>query len=463
MPASPGARLLDAVAALPSRRWWLVLALAAAGVRVAWAIAFGGRAPVFDEVAYVAHAVDLAAGSGYVNEAGQPTAFWPVGYPAVLAVAYRILGTGAAAGIALQVVLGTAACFLVSAVGTRVFGPRVGRLAALGLSTYPTHVYYATLWLAEPLAAALVMAATWLVVVNRGRWAGLAGGVALGMATLARPQILALPVALPWWPPRGVGIRRWASAAVVSAGMLLAVMPWMARNRAVVGIPTLSTTGGFNFWMGNYPDALGGYRHDPAIMDRLVVDGRVDYDRGFRLGLEAIGDDPARAAARTLAKASYFFALETDGAFWNAKGLDPPPPAALTIALAGVASAGWIALVALALLGVLGSPGEPLSRWFVALTAYHVAVAMAFVGDPRYHFVLVPLAMIFAARGTLLWMDSRAARTGSIPGASLPGRRWIVGMGVFVALLGGNLILKRLEDRLLGPPPVPFLEGGRRP
>jgi len=141
----------------PEWRWLVTLGVIALVLRVGWAVLMMDRTPQFDEVEYMEFATRLAAGEGYVDESGRPVAFWPVGYPAVLSLVFRLAGPSPVAGVGLQVALGVATCLLLSIVGSRVLGPGPGRLAGLLLAIYPTHVMYSTLHLTEPLFMLLLL------------------------------------------------------------------------------------------------------------------------------------------------------------------------------------------------------------------------------------------------------------------------------------------------------------------
>jgi hypothetical protein len=82
---------------------------------------------------------------------------------------------------------------------------------------------------------------------------------------------------------------------------------------------------------------------------------------------------------------------------WNLKGLAQPPPA-----------------ICFAVLGLTYMPRTcPLASLFLLLTGYLVLVAVVFIGDPRYHFALIPLAFIRLLRqGRLLdgVLDSERAQ-----------------------------------------------------
>lgn len=76
----------------PEWRWLVILAAIALVVRLGWALLMMDRTPQFDEIEYIDLAARLAAGEGYVDESGARVAYWPVGYPALLSLVFRLTG-----------------------------------------------------------------------------------------------------------------------------------------------------------------------------------------------------------------------------------------------------------------------------------------------------------------------------------------------------------------------------------
>jgi len=447
--------ILDRISALNAPQWWLLLVATALAARLVWAAAIHTRQPRFDEDIYIAHAVRLATGLGYVDDRGRPTAYWPVGYPAVLAFSYSLLGQRPLTGILLQVILGTVTCVVVCSVASSAFGPRIGRLAALLLAVYPTHVFYSTLYLTEPLFTLLLVAAVAMLHQRGPRSVRLmAAGLLLGSAALVRPVILLFPLMLPaWFRFEGSSMAKMLRrTALVGICTLIAVSPWAVRNHMLTqSWFVISTNGGRNFWMGNYPGAFGGYAVSKEISQQLPNGSESDLSRGYRLGLAAIEASPMQTAVRALQKVSYFFALETDGVLWNLKGLDRPPPLAVTLLLLCAANAGYVFVVTFAVLGLTGAAGtQRLGSLFVLIVGYLLLVAMIFVGDPRYHYALVPLATVFAAKGLV---DDGPKLLKRLRQHDPSATRTLLGCGaiyaVFVVLIVANVLLKMLEVRTL--------------
>lgn len=436
------------------QRWLLTLAVVALVVRLAWAGLMAERQPRFDELAYIGHAVRLSQGEGYVDEARRKTAFWPVGYPACLAAAYRLTGSRPATGIGLQIGIGTLTCLLLYFLGKQTFGVPVARVASLLLAIYPNQVAFSTLQLTEPLFTLLLVGAFALLLrsLNAGSWRYAGVGVLLGLAALTRPAILLFPLLLPFWYfSQG---RRWRHALgaslVVFCSTLVTVSPWMVRNHQLSGRWTDICIGrGYDFWAGNNPQALGGYRHPKDFGARLWNGAEHDWERGYGLGWETICEAPWTAVIRALGKITYFFALETDGVVWNLKGFYRAPPLLWTLVLLLLANAAYVAMLAIGLLGLLSSPWRsPPTSLFLLLSGYLVIIAVVFFGDPRYHFALVPLMLLFSSKG--LVCDGQPLLTAVRQGESWAKRRvfiWGGAMSLLALMMVVNLGLKYLESQ----------------
>ena len=159
---------------------------------------------------------------------------------------------------------------------------------------------------------------------------------------------------------------------------------------------------------------------------------------------------------------TYFFALETDGVLWNLKGL-PQPSKLIAVVLLGIANAAYLFVLTFAILGLMGTPRtNPFASLFLVLTGYLVLVAVVFVGDPRYHYALVPLAAIFSAKGFIedwpvLWKGMKENDSGVRRRLF----RWAGIVVVFFMLMTANVVLKFLEFKahLAGPGTIPHSLG----
>ena len=201
---------------LPMRAWWGLMLGVAATLRFGWAVLAPGT-PTSDALYFVESGAQLAAGHGYLMD-GQPTGYWPVGYPFALSLAFRVLGPSAATARALNVVLSVAAVALAWYVGHAIAGDRVGRAAALTMAIWPGQIWAVAPAWSDLLAQVLVLAALAAGFHRRRELAAIAG-VLVGVGMLTRPAAsIAVPTLVVVWILRGEAwIARSAILALVSS------------------------------------------------------------------------------------------------------------------------------------------------------------------------------------------------------------------------------------------------------
>ena len=91
--------------------WLAAIVVGALAVRVVWVLAM--QVPLFaDPYNHDILAQRIVSGEGYVNADGDPTAFWPVGYPAFLALVYLVFGHSITAGGVANALIGAVSAAL---------------------------------------------------------------------------------------------------------------------------------------------------------------------------------------------------------------------------------------------------------------------------------------------------------------------------------------------------------------
>lgn len=282
----PPARRLDRSRLRPAAWAWrhpdVVLLALVLGVAVGMRFQLiAAGPPTFvtpDSDDYLRPAYDLAHGLGFDPELRR-TPLYSLFIAGVLALGGN-LGTLAIAQHGLGVLTAAATYGL----GRVTFGPLVGLLAGLAVGLSGPLLIYEHYLMAESLFTLLLTTALLLLAVavrrpTSGRL--LLAGAVTGVAALTRPVgQAAIPIAvglslLLGLPRLGDGARR---AALIAVGVLLVLLPWMARNLVVHG--TIGAEG-----------ALG-----QALIGRTVRhDSDFVYDDPRRPD-----PDPTRAAARRI-------------------------------------------------------------------------------------------------------------------------------------------------------------------
>jgi 4-amino-4-deoxy-L-arabinose transferase-like glycosyltransferase len=439
-----------------STAWGWAFVAVGIGLRAAWVFAVDPEL-IKDSSWYFSHAVDFADGRGY-QEAGLPTAYWPVGYPALLGGLFRLLGPDLMAARLLNVALAAATLACIRVVGRRVTGsPLAANLAVLLFAVYPTDIAYSSLVVTEPLFNALMMAGVACFLAIRQPVARpAAAGLCFGLAALTRAHGLLLPALV------GIGALLLAggswkrSAALIAATYLAltaAIAPWCIRNLiALDAFVPVSTNGGLNLHIGNNPHATGSYRYDELVKEPLRAArierwrggaGEVELDRfASALARRYILENPGDTIALWPAKLVALFGGEGSAAAWN-RWVPPSQvgrvraiehagrrvyPALWLLALLGLAASvlgrrvshlrlrapllagavaiglpglGWWAVPVAALLGWLavrdGPPPRLLLPWLApAVIVGFTLVQVVYFGEGRYHHVMMPWVAILA-------------------------------------------------------------------
>lgn len=274
----------------PDRLLVALAAVVARGGVVAWAAR--EALPAADGLYYHRLAVRLAEGAGYTwlwpDGVVTHAAHYPVGYPFLLSLAYRVLGPFAAAGALLNLLLGVAGVVAVHELTRRFAGRRAGLVAGLLAALDPATVLYTPALMTEGVTASLLAIAAALVGVasagprragdeegpragdkeggghgeggagdkeggDQGEGGGtfggarggvwwLAAGLVLGLSVLIRPQCLLIAPLLGFLAPLGAasgGVERRESRGAPASLWLGELRGRLARGALLTGVALL--------------------------------------------------------------------------------------------------------------------------------------------------------------------------------------------------------------------------------
>jgi hypothetical protein len=237
------------------------LALIVRAAIVWWA--HGKFPPVADAEFYDMFARRLAGGLGYTtlwaDGAVTYAAHYPVGYPAILSVAYRVFGASAGVAMGVNALIGAASAAAAHRLALRELRPGFAACAAIAIAIHPALLLYLPALMTESVAASLAIIALACAPrktdSKRVQYARIAAtGAVFGIATLVRPQMIALAPLLAFVVMRfqGALVARAASVAgLVLAAALVTVAPWTARNCVRMNRCALvSVNGGWNLLIG---------------------------------------------------------------------------------------------------------------------------------------------------------------------------------------------------------------------
>ncbi|MEE4452346.1 ArnT family glycosyltransferase [Novosphingobium resinovorum] len=412
-----------------------------------WALYFALRvavllidvAPTSDAEWYFSRAASIAAGQGYLDNHGAPTAFWPAGWPIALGLVFAQFGVS-------QVALGlfnlcsamlTGALTLV--LGRRLFGSEAAaRAGLLLLAVYPNAIGYVPLALTEVFYTALLLAGCWVIVTRTSRWHLVSAGLLFGVATLVKAQTLVvvpLLFAIEWLRQGGGWRQVWKRLPrLLGEGLLvlaiagLTVLPWTIRNHVQLGHwVAVSTNGGYTLLTGNHDTATGDYTPDAPVVAALMARPGLDEVQrdaeARRLGMAWITDHPDRFV-KLLPRKFLRLWLPDGEAEWAYQG-GAPGYARFELAYRAVRvlNQGYYGLLmigfAAAFVVMIARRRRDGQRWIgwwllpYGIALYPTLICLVFSGQSRFHYPVMPwvcMTVGWLATATLARLGERRVR-----------------------------------------------------
>jgi 4-amino-4-deoxy-L-arabinose transferase-like glycosyltransferase len=413
-------------------RYWICFALIVitgltARLMLAWMAPDDLQA---DHDAYVAHALPLSRGVGYVvPSSDRPTAFRPPGYPMLLA-GFMACGVSASASVLLVNTLLSAAVIALTMTLARRYGAGdwMSLLAGAVAAFDPLLVRYAILPMTEVPCAAFLTAALMAFPgsneADECRWERLSGcGVLFGLAILVRPTAaVTLALLLIGFVLKKQNDSRddhWLKnrlrpILIMAISAALTLSPWVIRNAVQLRhfIPA-TTHGGYTLALGNNPDfyreviqGSGAFPWDGEALDRwqkhtlaaAAADGVAPGDEValdawyYRYSLQAIRDDIAGFGRSVLLRLKRFVALTPAGSQNKTVG---------SALIAGWYSFVWAGILMLAAARVFRLKSVqtqgPLDLWLVVLS--FMLIHSVYWTDTRMRAPVMPVLAVLSVLG----------------------------------------------------------------
>ena len=416
--ASDVAARLESKLSRRALTFWVAGLLAAmAAMRAAYLVELGGHLVESSDTAYfVDNARRIASGDLLLS--GTSFLFSPL-YGYFLGLLFAIVGERFVWVLAVQFALGVLGAWLLYRLARSLFGP-LAALLTLGLTAFYglSFIYEGQILDAffSMLLPTIFLSLLYRAGSGTSTWHWVAGGAALGLFALTRPNVmLFIPGALAWaWFAEGGKAprpRRVRAAAALVAGVALAILPFTVRNWMVTGEPVLITAhGGINFYVGNNERATGfftpppGFPPMPGLFNREIprqvaeastghsgmTDAQVS-DYWLERGMSFIREHPHHFVRLTLRKARAFL-----------NGYEVPLNVDYTL-MRQISTSLKFAFVPLAVVLPLGLVGMAVAarEWrrhllfLLYFVAYSLSVILFFV-TARYRLPIVPVLLLYA-------------------------------------------------------------------
>ncbi len=394
---------------------WAIL-IAALGVRLAY-LYQAVDTPLFDVLLIDSEFYDRRARAIISGDwLGDQPFFMNPFYSYFLAAIYALLGAEYWWVGLVQAVQGTGSCYLIYALGRKLWSAHIGLLAAGLAAIYQPYVFYDGALLTAAPITFLNLAALYCLTHAQGaaRWL-VAAGLLLGLSATARPMVLLFVAVVAGWFVAHWGRRGWRHWGLMAMACCLVVGAVAGRNYLVGGEWLLTTSSaGMNFYVGNHPEANGIYAQVDFLpsaepdLERTAFIREAEVRTGRELtpaqasrywlvsGLRFAGENPLAYLALQGRKLYMF---------WNS--VEAQNNLSLYLARDFVPLLRWCVL-GWGLVAPLAVAGWATSRRFSLLDLYlasYLAACLLFFTSSEYRLPVVPVILLYAA----CWIANAAA------------------------------------------------------
>lgn len=396
--------------------------------------------PYSDAACWNEAAVNLADGRGQTGEFGGQRPVFPI----LIAAIHALAGETFTNGLWLNAVCYSLAVSLVFLAG-RMLGSRAVGLAGAAILLFSgEHAHLSTVLMTETAGLfftvlSLLLALLWHSEIRRPReqrrfpppWTLVtASGLFFAIANLTCPfTLLAGPgyALLLWWAAarhrRADGPRRWLTAvaapALFTAGFLIAVVPWMARQKSVYGVAAISLQTADLLYGATFDEGPFNPRQMQELEDTGFTHLRGKrYEYFMQRYAETVAGDPwgyARRLGRSLA-----------GFFSFPDVIDPAARVAVVIVILAGVLMRWRSRKRLAWLAASAVVIPLMIAALQAPVAYRLPAPLAFLFG-----ACVPVALLLGpreSRMTVLWLAATlagCALTNALTGNLIARRAWV--------------------------------------
>jgi|GEM_PF-2347902 len=392
-----------------SGKWLFYMILVAVLIRVVLLSLFDNR-QVSDFMEYHEYAKNIAEGKGYIRQ-GNPTAWFPIGYPLALSVLYSIFGANELYGKLFNILISLMIVTLIFKLSCMIFNETTAKLASFFFALWPNFCAYTLLLNTDLFFTFLLTVLLYLLVLlHNPRFKILKVffcGIIFACATLTRSLLVlfsgVILVYIASFAGKLFTIRFLKLSVIFFAGAIIIFLPWWIRNYNQFGkfIP-LSTNGGFNFWLANVQLQKG---NDPTIDPAKWPETEYDINRfGYQSGLMEIKNNPFHFVRQIPVKILNLFIKDISGFIWISEGINNSNLKKTILKIFIIISQLYYLIMITLFLPAIYffyKTHKPTKEnvLLIGTVLYWIIFHSIYFGKDRFHLPLIPVIAVFSSYG----------------------------------------------------------------
>jgi len=395
-------------------------------LRVGWVI-YAQTVPHSDFHQYDLLAQRLADDQGYVDEFGEPTALYAIGWPFFLSVIYRIFGYSLIVPQLINAMLSVGSVILTYKLSKFVMNSRIALIATALVAFNPAMILYSSTHGTESLFTFQILLIAWLILRflrhDQSNKHLILIGILTGLAVLVRPVAICVPIGAfgAFYIFNRDDFRpNLIKFLIVMGALVLIISPWILRNILVVGSPTLQTASGAVLWISHNPQATGalmdlpkapglplGFNSVPGAGPHMT---EAEMNSAYTAAaIDSIVDNPSRVFTLVPNKMFELWAGHRHAVNHSTRKVERSIPDFVMIILPVITQSYLVSLLFVVTMSYvvkrsrvlwIGGLGIIFTGIFLMWNLYH---AVTF-GSGRYHVPVEPFLAVIAASGlSALW------------------------------------------------------------
>lgn len=392
--------------------------------RLVWVL-FVNTKPVSDFVLYNNYAIN--ASNGIFNAYHHTYSLFPFkfGYPVVLSLAYRLLGSNSFSAVILNIVFSVLTAYSIYWLGKMLFTETSGRVSAILFALWPAQIMYSSVLASEHifiiffiLSIGMLIKATQSTSIKAKVWYPIASGFLLGITNQIRPISLLLIPAFFMFIFLFTEYKKLCKEEFIEKSKTLVLLLGSYSFFFIlvslplshlIGVDVWKASAGYNIMVGTNYESNGTYS---SQVENSLAPYKNDYDTfhsvAAKIGFGRIVESPITFISLLEKKVIIMWGNEEYGYFWSTNALTntnsfsdmaQTNPRALKL----ISQIFYINILILAILGCISAKKNKI-RATSALLVIFVGLFLSYSileVQSRYHFPAMPLLMVFSGYGII--------------------------------------------------------------
>lgn len=349
--------------------------------------------PQSDALDYHEHALRLAETHAYTAN-GFPTAYRPIGFPALLSLFYMIWPS-TIFGYVLQTLLVSISALLIALIiKEHGAGNAISYAGSTLYLLLPMTWMQSMTFMSEPLAIMCMLMSVYIHIAFQGTRSRIIQGLFWGIAVLTRPIMVFSVIAILIHDI--VKDNQKKTIIAFASGIIIAILPWMIRNTYVLGSPMIASNTGINLFIGHNPEANGSYKY---VDEMQRFDGQSEVEANasaFTSAMQYILNDPLHSLLLIPKKMAFLFASDAylplqsfriEGNTYRER-MQNLPWWSYLLMMPG----GFVMFVGVSHGKILLQQNQGMRN--IAIIIGMIVPCAIFFGTPRYHEPMIPFLLI---------------------------------------------------------------------